>query len=236
MPLDEYLSQIDVNSIPAYVWYILLIVGLLLCFFGEFIWEFMVGMIGALIGSMIGFALGYAMGGYICAFGLMIVCAMIGSMLFRFIAKVAVALLIGLLAFGGVAYIAWVSGATPAASITIGLVVGIIIFIIAVIFVEEIIGVFLAAIGGFLIGVAVYFLAGGKDSELALSYAGLAGGGLFVLGAFFQVMVQRQRKRPRRRAPARKEPEKREPVKEKPSEETSFEEKPPSAQEPETPI
>lgn len=196
-------SEINTGAIPTWVWLILLIVGLLLCFFGEIIWEFMVSILGAIIGSMIGFAIGFAIQGYLCAFGLMIVGAIIGSMLFQFLAKAAVALVCGLLAFAGTAYLIYSSNpdnqSTP---IVVGVIVGVIVFVIAVIYVEEIVSVFLAAIGGFLVGAAVYFLVSG-DSALIL--AGLAGGSMFILGAISQLMYQKQRKRPAR-APPRREP------------------------------
>jgi hypothetical protein len=196
-------SEISTGAIPTWVWLILLIVGLLLCFFGEIIWEFMVSILGAIIGSMIGFAIGFAIQGYICALGLALVFAIIGSMLFQFLAKAAVALLCGLLAFAGTAYLIYTSNpdnqSTP---IVVGLIVGVIVFVIAVIYVEEIVSVFLAAIGGFLVGVAVYFIVGGDS---ALIFAGLAGGSMFILGAMSQLMYQRQRKRPAR-APQRREP------------------------------
>jgi hypothetical protein len=203
MPFGIETGDINFSDIPVWVWLIVLIVGLLLCFFGEIIWEFMVSLLGAIIGSMIGFAVGFAVGGYLCAFGMAFLFAIIGSMLFQLLAKAAVALLCALLAFGGVAYLVYQSNpdglSTP---VIVGLIVGVIVFIIAIIYVEEIVGVFLAAIGGFLVGVAVYFLVGG---DFALVYAVLAGGSMFVLGALFQVMVQRERKRPGA-APPRREP------------------------------
>ncbi|UCG68485.1 MAG: hypothetical protein JSV09_11815 [Thermoplasmata archaeon] len=211
-------SEIDIGAIPTWVWLILLIVGLLLCFFGEIIWEFMVSILGAIIGSMIGFAIGFAIQGYLCALGLAIIFAIIGSMLFQLLAKAAVALLCGLLAFAATAYLVYTNNQdNQTAPIVIGLIVGVIIFVIAVIYVEEIVSVFLAAIGGFLVGVAVYFIAGG-DSALIL--AGLAGGSMFILGAMTQLMYQRQRKRPvrapQRRQPVRRARPARQPTKEQP--------------------
>lgn len=230
MPFGVETSDIDISGIPVWVWLIVLMVGLLLCFFGEIIWEFMVSLLGAIIGSMIGFALGFAFGGYLCAFGLAFLCAIIGSMLFQLLAKAAVALLCGLLAFGGVAYLIYRSNpddlSTP---VLVGLIVGVIVFIIAIIYVEEIVGVFLAAIGGFLVGVAVYFLVGG---DFALVYAGLAGGAMFIFGALFQVMVQRERKRP---AAAPPRPPRREPVRETRPSTTTPREQPPSVHRPKPP-
>ncbi len=236
-------SNVDLGAVPDWVWLILLIVGLLLCFFGEIIWEFMVSILGAIIGSMIGFAIGFAVGGYLCAFGLAILFAIIGSMLFQLLAKAAVALLCALLAFGGVAYLVYRTNpddlTTP---VFVGLIAGVIIFIVAIIYVEEIVGVFLAAIGGFLVGVAVYFLVGG---DLALVFAVLAGGSMFMLGAFVQVMMLGERKRPARapprreparetkptRAPTRREPgETRPPTRETPP--STYEPKPPSRSSP----
>lgn len=196
-------ENINLAGVPDWVWLILVILGLLLCFFGEIIWEFMVSILGAIIGSMIGFAVGYVFGGYLCGFGLMFLFAIIGSMLFQLLAKVAVALICGVLAFAGVAYLIYSGNPDNLSSAFFaGLIVGVIVFVIALWFVEEIVGVFLAAIGGFLIGVAVYFLVGG---DFALVYAGLAGGSMFILGALSQVMWLREKKRPAR-APPRREP------------------------------
>jgi hypothetical protein len=196
-------ADISISNIPTWVWLLVLIVGLLLCFFGEIIWEFMISILGAIIGSMIGFAIGYALGGYLCGFGLMFICAIIGSMIFQYLAKTAVALLLAVLAFAAAAYLVYNSNPddlnTP---VIVGIVVGVIVFVIAIMYVEEIISVFLAAIGGLLIGVAVYFLVGG---DYAVIYAGLAGGAMFAMGAAFQVMYQRERKG-RGRPPPRREP------------------------------
>ncbi len=202
----EFLG-VTLEDLPSWVWLILLIVGLLLCFFGEIIWEFMVSILGAIIGSTIGFAVGMVVGGIICAFGLMIIFAIIFSMLFQFLAKAAVALICAGLAFVGFYLLADGAGAAPGASLIIGIVAGLFILVVAIFYVEEIVGVFLAAIGGFLIGVAVYFLTSGG---LRIVYAGLAGGGLFALGAAFQVSYQRQRKGARRRPPQRRRPPRRE--------------------------
>lgn len=219
------LADFSISNIPTWVWLLVLIVGLLLCFFGEIIWEFMISILGAIIGSMIGFALGYALGGYLCGFGLMFICAIIGSMIFQFLAKAAVALLLAVLAFAASAYLVYSSNPddlnTP---VIVGLVVGVIVFVIAIMYVEEIISVFLAAIGGLLIAVAVYFLVGG---DYAFIYAGLAGGVCFGIGAVFQVMYQRERKG--RRAPPVREPVRREPVSKAPGQ------RPPAQQPPAQP-
>jgi hypothetical protein len=162
------LDDFSISNIPTWVWLLVLIVGLLLCFFGE-----------------------------------MFICAIIGSMIFQYLAKAAVALLLAVLAFAAAAYLVYSSNPddlnTP---VIVGIVVGVIVFIIAIMYVEEIISVFLAAIGALLIGVAVYFLVGG---DYAWAYAGLAGGVCFGTGAAFQVAYQRQRKG-RGRPPPRREP------------------------------
>ncbi len=197
----------DLAVVPYWVWLIVLIVGLLLCFFGEIIWEFMVSILGFMIGWTIGFAIGSAYQGFLCGFGLAFVFGFIFSMLFQFLAKVAVALVCAALAFVGFYLLASEMGASPGASLIIGVIAGLFILVLAIFYVEEIVGVFLAAIGGFLIGVAVYFLTTG---DLRAVYAGLAGGGLFALGAAFQVSYQRRRKGARRRPPQRRQPPQRE--------------------------
>jgi hypothetical protein len=193
----------DLDGLPVWIWLILLIVGLLLCFFGEIIWEFMISILGFMIGWTIGFALGSAYAGFICGFGLAFIFGFIFSMLFQFLAKVAVALVCAALAFVGFYLLASELGASSGASLIVGIIAGLFVLVIAIFYVEEIVGVFLAAIGGFLIGVAVYFITSG---DLRAVYAGLAGGGLFALGAAFQVSYQQRRKGARRRPPQRRRP------------------------------
>jgi hypothetical protein len=193
---------VDLGVIPFWVWLIVLIVGLLLCFFGELIWEFMISILGFMIGWTLGFAIGNAYQGLICGFGLAFIFGFIFSMLFQYLAKVAVALVCAALAFVGFYLLASELGASSGASLIVGIIAGLFILVIAIFYVEEIVGVFLAAIGGFLIGVAVYFLTSG---DLRAMYAGLAGGGLFALGSAFQVSYQKQRKG-RRRRPAQRRP------------------------------
>jgi hypothetical protein len=230
LPYGIDTSNIDLGAVPSWVWLILLIVGLLLCFFGEFIWELMVSLLGAMIGFMIGSIVGYSLTNQmLCALGMGFLGAMLGSMIFQLLAKAAVALLCGLLAFAGVAYLIYNSNPDDTSTPVIaGLIAAAVVFVIASIYVEEIVGVFLAAVGGFLVGVAVYFLV---ESDAAIIYAVLAGGVLFLLGAVFQITTQRERKRPRRAPPRRRPARRRKPptkkAKEKPPSKT-FKEKPPS--------
>jgi hypothetical protein len=202
------------GGVPIWVWLILLIVGLLLCFFGEFIWELMVSLLGAIIGFMIGSIVGYSLtNSSLCALGMGFIGAMLGSMIFQFLAKAAVALLCGVLAFAGVAYLIWKANPDDTSTpIVAGLIAGAVVFVLASWYVEEIVGVFLAAVGGFLIGVAAYFIV---EGDTAIVYAILAGGILFLLGAVFQVMTQQERKGARRRPPQRRRPTQRKTVKKK---------------------
>lgn len=230
LPYGVDTSNIDLSGVPTWVWLIVLIIGLLLCFFGEFIWELMISLLGAMIGFMIGSIIGYSLTNqWICALGMGFLGAMIGSMIFQLLAKAAVALLCGLLAFAGVAYLIYKSNPDDTSTpIIAGLIAAAVVFVLASIYVEEIVGVFLAAVGGFLIGVAVYFLV---EGDAAIIYAVLAGGVLFLLGAVFQIMTQRDRKRPRRAPQRRRAVKKKKPpsktTKEKPPAKTG-KEKPPA--------
>jgi hypothetical protein len=204
LPFGIETDSLDTGVVPTWVWLVLLIVGLLLCFFGEIIWEFMVSILGAIIGSIIGYAVGMIIGGIFCAFGLMFIFAIIGSMLFRFLAKVAVALVCGLLAFGAGAYLTYLANPDDTTTpIIVGLIVGVIIFVIALMFVEEIVGVFLAAIGGIMITAALYFLIGGDSALILGAVAGIA---LFFIGAFVQVQMIGDKKRGRGGPPPQRAP------------------------------
>ncbi len=177
---------------------VLIITGLALAFWGHGLWSTVMSMIGALLGSAVGFLFGAALGGLIPGLILALVGAVIGSILFTKLVKVALAFLVGLLAaalvyglLGGQAR--FTQGQLDPALIG-ALLVLIVVFGISYYFIDDIIGIITAAIGGLLLALGLFLLSAGTVT------AGLAGLGVFLLGALVQTAAIKKKKRARMRA------------------------------------
>ena len=168
---------------------VLIITGLALAFWGHGLWATIMSMIGALLGSAVGFLFGAALGGLIPGLILALVGAVIGSILFTKLVKVALAFLVGLL--GGQAR--FTQGQLDPALIG-ALLVLIAVFGISYYFIDDIIGIITAAIGGLLLALGLYLLSAGTVT------AGLAGLGAFILGALVQTAAIKKKNRARTRA------------------------------------
>lgn len=181
---------------------ILVITGLALAFWGHGIWSSLMSLIGALLGAAVGFLFGASLSSSILV-GLILalVGAIIGSILFTKLVKVALAFLVGLLAgaavyglLGGQARFTQGQIDTP---LIAALLVLIVVFGISYYFIDDIIGIITAAIGGLLLAFGL-FLLGVRPTTTAA----LAGLGLFVLGAFMQTSAIRRKRRARAYAAA----------------------------------
>ncbi len=177
---------------------VLIITGLALAFWGHGLWATVMSMIGALLGSAVGFLFGAALGGLIPGLILALVGAVIGSILFTKLVKVALAFLVGLLAaavvyglLGGQAR--FTQGQLDPALIG-ALLVLIVVFGISYYFIDDIIGIITAAIGGLLLALGLFLLSAGTVT------AGLAGLGVFLLGALVQTAAIKKKKRAQMRA------------------------------------
>src|SRR6266487_3550333 len=162
---------------------VLVIVGLALAFWGHGIWSSVMSLIGALLGSAVGFLFGTGFG---------VVAALL-------LALVGV---VGLLA--GAAVYALLRGQatfTPGQMdppLIAALLVLVVVFGISYYFIDDLIGIITAALGGLLLAGGLYFLQGpGSGTTSAL-----AGLGVFVLGAATQTATIRRRKRARAAATA----------------------------------
>src|SRR5437870_11188169 len=175
---------------------ILLITGLALAFYGHGLWTTVMSMIGALLGSAVGFLFGAALSSNI-AVGLILalVGAVIGSILFTKLVKVALAFLVGLLA-AALTYALLRGNATFTGQMDPPLVgailVLIVVFGISYYFIDDLIGIITAAIGGLLLALGLYLL-----QVVPTTTAALAGLGVFVLGAFMQTSAIRRKRQAR---------------------------------------
>src|SRR6266852_2072244 len=163
---------------------ILILTGLALAFWGHGLWATVMSPIGALLGAVVGYLFGTALGGDVAGLVLAIVGAVIGSILFTKLVKVALAFLVGLLA-AALTYGLLRGNATFTGQMDPPLVgailVLIVVFGISYYFIDDIIGIITAAIGGLLLALGLFLL-----GATALT-AGIAGLGVFVLGAFVQM-------------------------------------------------
>src|SRR5213083_3247916 len=176
---------------------ILIITGLALAFYGHGLWTTVMSMIGALLGSAVGFLFGAALGGVVAGLVLALVGAVIGSILFTKLVKVALAFLVGLLAaalvYGLLRGSANFTGQMDPPLVGAILVL-IVVFGISYYFIDDIIGIITAAIGGLLLALGLYLLSAGTVT------AGLAGLGVFLLGALVQTAAIKKKKRAQMRA------------------------------------
>ncbi len=172
---------------------ILVITGLLLAFWGHGIWAAVMSMIGTLLGSAVGYILGAAVSGALVGLVLAIVGAVIGSILFSKLVKVALAFLVGVLA-GALVYSllngrATFNAGTLDAPLIAALLVVVVVFGISYYFIDDLIGIITAAIGGLLAAAGLYIL------NLGTLPAAAAGIGLFLLGAVVQTRAINRKRR-----------------------------------------
>src|SRR5436309_8787419 len=178
---------------------ILILTGLALAFWGHGLCATVMSLIGALLGSVVGYLFGAALGGDLTGLILAIVGAVIGSILFTKLVKVALAFVVGLLAaalvYGLLRGSANFTGQMDPPLVGAILVL-IVVFGISYYFIDDIIGIITAAIGGLLLALGLYLLTN------TLVTPGLAGLGVFLLGALVQTATIKRKQRARTRAAA----------------------------------
>jgi MFS family permease len=197
----DFLGPLD-PTILAIVGAVFLLAGLALAFAGRRIWGSFMSLIGAFIGGSLGYVMGAVIGGLILALMLSIIGAIIGSILFGYLVKIALAFLVGLLA-AALAFFA-LGGQTvtdPMAQdpiVIVALLVLVGVFSVTYYFIEELLGVITALIGGILLGAGAYLLLrnlANVDPGTAGLVAVAGGGLIFVVGAIKQTADIRARKR-----------------------------------------
>jgi hypothetical protein len=181
----------------------LTVLGVALAFWGRGIWRRIMTLIGMILGGLLGFVGGFAIGGitiggysispYILGLILSLIGGLIGSILFAKLMNIALAMVIGGLA-GGIVFFSFgaPSGTALGDARLIGAIVTFIaVFAISYYFIEELLGVITAAIGGLLVGAGAYIILwpGG------LLVAALGGLGAFILGVVVQTRKVRRQKR-----------------------------------------
>ena len=174
---------------------LLIAVGLALAFFGRKAWTPFMSLIGAVLGGSVGYFVGvyYAPGGFLVPMALALIGSVLGSVLFNYLVKIALALI----AAGVPAALVYLSLApNPVADqsaqdtrVIVAILVLLVGFAITYYFVEEVIGVVTALVGVFLVGAGVFLANGGGSLAIA------SGGLVFVAGAVLQTFAIRAAKR-----------------------------------------
>jgi len=172
----------SMSSIPSWVFIVVLIVGLLLAFFGRAIFDIVMSVIGALIGSIFGFILGfYLFGGWVIPLIMAALFGIIGSLIFKFLIQVALAFLCSVAA----AFLVWILMGKPALTdfYLIAIIILIVVFTISYYFIEETVSILTAFIGGVLTGIGLYAMNAGIWAAVGLAILAFIGGAILQIYA-----------------------------------------------------
>ncbi|HEV8594188.1 MAG TPA: hypothetical protein VGR51_01505 [Thermoplasmata archaeon] len=174
---------------------LLAIVGLLLALFGRKMWTPFMSIIGAVLGGSAGYFIGvyYAPGSTIVPLMLALLGSVLGSILFNYLVKIALALIASAIP----AYLVYramnpnpVTDQSAQSPAVIAAILALLaVFAVSYFFVEELIGVVTSLVGAFLLGIGV-FLATGDGT-----YALIGGGLVFLMGAILQTLAIRRAKK-----------------------------------------
>jgi len=170
---------------------ILALIGLLLAFVGRKMWTPFMSLVGAIIGGAIGYIVGAVFfGNSILAAGLLgLIGSVLGSILFNYLVKIALALIAAAVPAGLAYYGLGGPGAAQDTAVIAAILVLLVFFAIAYYFVEELIGVVTALVGGALLGIGVFLVTNNGTWTI--------GGGaiVFIVGAIVQTLAIRHAKK-----------------------------------------
>ena len=181
---------------------LLVVIGLALAFVGRKLWTPFMSLVGAILGGSIGFFVGaYYTNSQLAALALAMIGSILGSILFNYLVKIALALI----AAGIPAALAYLAmGPDPVSDqsaqdvrVIIAILVLLTVFVITYYFVEELIGIVTALVGGALVGIGVYLVGvtqGLAPDAIALPAFAVAGI-VFLLGAILQTLAIRATKK-----------------------------------------
>jgi len=136
----------------------LILIGFALAFAGRRIWKHVMSLIGALLGGMLGFIFGTSLGGWLVGLMVAILGSFIGSAVFIFIARLGIAVVAGVLALA--------VGEGLTGSALAGLLLGLVVFVLTLVYAETAVGIVTAVVGGLLVGFGLYLL--GVDTAVTM--------------------------------------------------------------------
>jgi len=173
---------------------LLILVGLGLAFAGRKLWTPFMSLVGAILGGAVGFIVGqYYVGGTFGPLLLGLIGSILGSILFNYLVKIALALIaagipaiLTYFALRGDPVADQTAQDTP---VIVAILVLLIVFALAYYLVEELIGIVTAVVGGFLLGAGVFLLT--TNVNLAIAAAAI----VFLAGAILQTLAVRAAKK-----------------------------------------
>jgi len=174
---------------------LLILVGLGLAFAGRKLWTPFMSLVGAIIDGSIGYLVGefYSGGSGYVPLLTGLVGSILGSILFNYLVKIAMALIaagipaiLTYYALGGNAQADQMAQDAP---VLVAILVLLIVFALAYYFVEELIGVVTSLVGAFLLGAGVFLLTGSVSA--AIGAAAL----VFLVGVVVQTLAVRAAKK-----------------------------------------
>lgn len=170
----EAWNQLD-PTLQMFIFIIALGLGAILTFAGKLLWKPFMLIVGGFVGSIAGFALGFLFGGIIGGLIGAMIGGLVGGTIFALIVKFALAALAGVISF---VLIEALTG-----TYLIALIVGVVVFIASVIFIEGVVGILTAIVGGLIVGVCLMGL--GVDIGLAAIAALI----LMITGSIVQTLL-----------------------------------------------
>ena len=162
------------SELGILVFVIMLVVGLVIAFAGRIAWRHLMSFIGAIIGGLFGFVLGTAVGGPIVGLFVSMLCAVIGSFVFIFLAEIGLGVVAGLFTYFVVEAVTDID--------VVALVFAGVALVVTVVFIEQALGVVTALIGGLLVGLALIWL-----DWLDMTIVVIIMLGTMIFGAAFQL-------------------------------------------------
>jgi len=170
---------------------ILALLGLLLAFVGRKMWTPFMSLVGAIIGGTVGYIVGAVFfGNNILGAGILgLIGSVLGSILFNYLVKIALAVIAAAIPAGLVYYGLLGSGVVQDTAVIAAILTLLVFFAIAYYFVEELIGVVTALVGGALLGVGVFLVTGNVTFTL------IGGAVVFLVGAIAQTLAVRRAKK-----------------------------------------
>jgi len=173
---------------------LLILVGLGLAFAGRKLWTPFMSLVGAIIGGAVGYIVGqYYVGGTFGPLLLGLIGSILGSILFNYLVKIALALIAAgipaILTYYGLGGNAQADQTAQNTPVIVAILVLLIVFAIAYYLVEELIGIVTSLVGGFLLGAGVFLVTANVNGALA------AGALVFLVGAVLQTLAVRAAKK-----------------------------------------
>jgi len=192
------------SSIFPYVGIIAIVIGLLLAFFGDTIWKYLMSLMGALLGASLGFAFAFHYG-LIVTLLVAFLGAVIGGFLFYYIAEAGIALFLAYFAFILTLYAFGqkTSGLSTfnhnfGIDEVIAAIVALAVFIVSILYFKDLVAIFTSLAGGILVD---YGLTSFHLGIIATAVAIV----VFILGMIYQ-FVRLNRKKPVSKAAVNQQP------------------------------